>query len=91
MERLDSYSDAYFVTKVPTRLKTFNGYIFITVFTVQCIQNMSQRANFAPTTPPSESLYSHINTAPLMLHTTKPQPLREFNYESTSFEQLESV
>ena len=49
---------------------------------VQCIHNMSQPANIAPTDPPLELLSSHIVTAPLMLHTTTPQPSREFKDKS---------
>ena len=70
----DSYDDADFVTKGPTRLKTCYDNIFAPVLTVQCIQNMSQPANIAPTAPPSKLLYIHIVTAPLMMHTTTHQP-----------------
>ena len=86
-----SYDDAAFTTKGPKQLKTCNENIFVPVLTVQWIWNISQPANIAPTAPPSELLYSHFVTAPFMLHNTTPQPLREFNYETTYFKQLESI
>ena len=79
----DYYDDAAFFTKVPTRLKICKDNI-----TVRCIQNMSQPSNIAHTSPPLESLSSNLVTPPLMLHTTTPQPLREYNDETTSFKQL---
>ena len=91
MKHTYSYEDAAFVTKGPTRLETCNENIFVPVLTVQCIKNMSQPANIAPTSPPSESLYSNLITDPLMLHTTTPQPLREFKDETTSLKKLEAV
>ena len=75
----DSYDDAAFVTKQPTWLKTCNDNIFIPVLTIQCIQNISQPTNIAPTVPTSKSPSSHLVTSPLILHTTTSQMLREFN------------
>ena len=91
MKHPDSYDDADLVTKGPTRLKTCNDNIFVPVLTVQCIQNMPQPANIVLTVPHLESLYIHLVTPPLMLHTTTPQPLREFKDETTSLKKLEAV
>ena len=84
MKRPDSNDDVAFVTKVPTRLKTCNDNIFVLVITVQYIQNMSQPANIAATVLTLKALSSHIDSAPLMLHTTTYQPLKEFNGKITS-------
>ena len=62
LKRPDSYDDESFVTKGPTQLNIFNEDIFVPVITVQCIQNMSQPANIAPTTPPPKSLYIYLVT-----------------------------
>ena len=87
----DSYDDAAFVTKQPTWLKTCNDNIFIPVLTIQCIQNISQPTNIAPTVPPSKLLFIHLVASSLMLQTTTPQLLREFNDEIPSFKYLEAV
>ena len=91
LKHTDSYDDADFVTKGPTRLKTYNDNIFFPVLTVQRIQNMSQPANIAPTAPTSELLSSHLVTSHLILHNTTPQSMIIFNDETTSFKQLEDV
>ena len=91
LKHLDSYDDAALVTKGPTRLNTFNDNIFVPILTVQCIRNMSQPANIAPTAPPLELLCSHLVNSPLMMYTTTPQPLRDFNNETTSLKQFEVV
>ena len=86
-----SYDDTDFVRKGPTRLKICKENIYFPVLTLQCILDMSQPTNINIIVPPSKAPSSNIVTDPLMMHTTTSQSLKDFNNETTSFNQLEPV